>query len=208
MLFTQSTFYQYYRSWGIQSKAETHGESCHVTLPSRTSKFAPPLMPFYNEYATATHVQRRTSRDCRNQSEYIVAKKLQQQQIQLKLLSRCLNVLSSRVFILSSLVITSIELNLKKFLVAARSLASTSQDIFLLAVHFCYILRTHVAVARALQKDPYSSSIILVLLLLHTWIFFHNFLQCYQRSLTNISLLEPCHSNAIHTVGNFWKLTF
>ncbi len=38
-------------------------------------------MLFYNEHATTTRVQHRTSCDCRNQWEYIVAKKLQQQQI-------------------------------------------------------------------------------------------------------------------------------
>ncbi len=44
------------------------------------------LVPFYNEYATVTRVQHRTSRDYRNQSEHIVVKKLQQEQIYLKLL--------------------------------------------------------------------------------------------------------------------------
>ncbi len=50
----------------------------------------PELVPFYNELATVTRVQHRTLGDCKNQSEYIVVKKLQQQQIHLKLLPCCL----------------------------------------------------------------------------------------------------------------------
>ncbi len=34
------------------------------------------------------------------------------------------------------------------------------------------------------------------------------FLQCYQRSLTNISLFKFCHSTALHSIRNFWELTF
>ncbi len=52
-------------------------------------------MPFYNEHATATRVQHRTLHDCRNQLEYIVTKKLQQQQIHLKLLPHILSSLLS-----------------------------------------------------------------------------------------------------------------
>ncbi len=45
------------------------------------------LVPFYNEHAIATLAQHRTSCDCRNQSEYIIVEKLQQQQIHFKLLA-------------------------------------------------------------------------------------------------------------------------
>ncbi len=54
-----------------------------------------PLVPFCNEHTTATRVQHRTSRDGRNQSEYIVTKKLQQQQIHLKLLPHICPLFSS-----------------------------------------------------------------------------------------------------------------
>ncbi len=111
-------------NWTSESQyKESRGLSAH-TLSHRRA-----LVPFYNEHATATRVQHRT-RDYRNPSEYIVMKKLQQQQIHLKLLARCL------IFVLSSLIITSTKLNFKKFLLAARSHASTLYDIFFVCSSF------------------------------------------------------------------------
>ncbi len=102
-------------------------------------------VPFYNEHATAIRMQHRTSRDCRNQSEYIVAKKLQQQQIHLKLLPVA-SYLSSLLFLLPR----SSSFRVCHSCWQHARLQEHCRTFFLFVIHFCYILRTRVALTRTL----------------------------------------------------------
>ncbi len=107
-------------------------------------------MPFYNEHAKEQRVQRRTSRDCRNEAEYIVKKKLHKQQIHLKSLPHWL------IFVLSSIVIASTEASHLPFLLAARSLLQVHCTAFfrlqfIFATFYARVLLLHVHCRKALK---------------------------------------------------------